>query len=149
MVPFLVTAIRFVWWLQGIFISNCHLMKIENSYPVSTTSLGETARWLQLQPSSSWPRRRKRNNKFLLCTTHITRTILLGYIWILDFHFKIVLMLRRRYLIFIRCHNGKRKYDQDDMHSRSLKAVILKKNVYFNYFIPKWKLIHGQSDTTT
>ena len=37
------------------------------------------------------------------------RTILLGLIWILDFHFKIVLVLRRRYLIPIRCNNGKRK----------------------------------------
>ena len=37
------------------------------------------------------------------------RTILLGFIWILDFHFKIVLVLRRRYLIPIRCNNGKRK----------------------------------------
>ena len=30
-------------------------------------------------------------------------------IWILDFHFKIVLVLRRRYLTPIRCNNGKRK----------------------------------------
>ena len=37
------------------------------------------------------------------------RTILLGFIWILDFHFKIVLVPRRRYLIPIRCSNGKRK----------------------------------------
>ena len=37
------------------------------------------------------------------------RTILLGLIWILDFNFKIVLVLRRRYLIPIRCNNGKRK----------------------------------------
>ena len=36
-------------------------------------------------------------------------SILLGFIWILDFHFKIVLVLRRRYLIPIRCNNGKRK----------------------------------------
>ena len=37
------------------------------------------------------------------------RTILLGFIWILDFHLKIVLVLRRRYLIPMRCNNGKRK----------------------------------------
>ena len=37
------------------------------------------------------------------------RTILLGFIWILDFHFNIVLMLCRRYLIPIRCNNSKRK----------------------------------------
>ena len=30
------------------------------------------------------------------------RTILLGFIWILDFHFKIVLALRRRYFIPMR-----------------------------------------------
>ena len=36
-------------------------------------------------------------------------TILLGLIWILDFHFKIVHVLRRRYLIPIRCNNGRRK----------------------------------------
>ena len=71
-------------------------------------SLGETAWWLQ-QPSSPWPRRRKCSKMFSLCTTRITRTILLGCIWILDFHFKIVLVLRRRYLIPIRCNNGKRK----------------------------------------
>ena len=37
------------------------------------------------------------------------RTILLGFIWILDFHFKIALVPRRRYLIPIRCSNCKRK----------------------------------------
>ena len=38
------------------------------------------------------------------------RTILLGFIrqWILDFHFKIVVVLRRRYLIPIQCNNGKK-----------------------------------------
>ena len=29
-------------------------------------SLGETARWLQLQPSSAWPRRRKRSKMFFI-----------------------------------------------------------------------------------
>ena len=38
-----------------------------------------------------------------------SHTILLGFIWILDFHFKIVLVLRQRYLIPIQCNNGKRK----------------------------------------
>ena len=42
------------------------------------------------------------------------RTILLEFIWILDFHFKIVLVLRRRYLIPIRCNNGKKKCGLDD-----------------------------------
>ena len=37
------------------------------------------------------------------------RTILKGSIWILDFHFKIFLVLCRRYLIPMRCNNGKRK----------------------------------------
>ena len=36
------------------------------------TSLGGTARWLQLQPSSAWPRQRKRSKRFSLCTTRIT-----------------------------------------------------------------------------
>ena len=35
-------------------------------------SLGGTARWLQLQPSSAWPRLRKRSKMFSLCTTRIT-----------------------------------------------------------------------------
>ena len=35
-------------------------------------SLGGTARWLQLQPSSAWPRRRKRSKMFSLCTIRIT-----------------------------------------------------------------------------
>ena len=77
-------------------------------------TLGETARWLQLQPSSSWPQRRKRSKMLSLCTTRITRTILLGCIWILDFHFKIVLVHRRRYhgyLIPTRCNNGKSDLD--------------------------------------
>ena len=71
--------------------------------------MGGTARRLQLQPSSAWPQQRKRSKMFSLCTTRITRTILLGCIWILDFHFKIVIMLRRRYLIPIRFNIGKRK----------------------------------------
>ena len=37
------------------------------------------------------------------------RMILLGFIWILDFHLKIVLVLRRCYLIPMRCNNSKRK----------------------------------------
>ena len=72
-------------------------------------SEGNRTIWLQLQPSSSWQRRRKRSKMFSFCTTHITRTILLGYVWILDFHFKIVLVLRRRSLIPIPCNNDKRK----------------------------------------
>ena len=72
-------------------------------------TLGETARWLQLQPSSSWPWRRKCSKFFSLCTIHITSTNILGCIWILDVHFKIVLLLQRLYLIPIRCNNGKIK----------------------------------------
>ena len=34
--------------------------------------LGGTARWLQLQPSSAWPQRRKRSKMFSLCTIRIT-----------------------------------------------------------------------------
>ena len=56
-------------------------------------ALGETVRWLQLQQSSTWPRRRKRGKMWSLCTTRISCTILLGYIRILDFHFRIVLVL--------------------------------------------------------
>ena len=72
------------------------------------TPLGETARWLQMQPSESWPRRRKCSKMFSLCITHITHAILLGCIWII-FHFKIISVLRRRYLIPIRCDKTKRK----------------------------------------
>ena len=60
------------------------------------------------------------------------RTILLGFIWILDFHFKIVLVLRQRYLIIlIRCNNGKRKmwpwrwlHHFDFQHWRWLHALM-------------------------
>ena len=59
------------------------------------------------------------------------RTILLWFIWILDFHFKIVLVLRRRYLIHIRCNNGKRKmwpwrwlHHFDFQHWRWLHALM-------------------------
>ena len=59
------------------------------------------------------------------------RTILPGFIWILDFHFKIVLVLRRRYLISIRCDNGKRKmwpwrwlHHFDFQHWRWLYALM-------------------------
>ena len=52
--------------------------------------------------------KKAQENVFALYHSY-NRTILLGFIWILDFHFKIVLVLRRRYLIPIRCNNGKRK----------------------------------------
>ena len=59
------------------------------------------------------------------------RTILLGFIWILEFHFKIVLVLRRRYLILKRCNNGKRKmwpwrwlHHFDFQHWRWLHALM-------------------------
>ena len=41
-------------------------------------------------------------------------TILLGFIWNLDFYLKIVLVLRWRYLVPRRCNNGKRKCGLDD-----------------------------------
>ena len=52
--------------------------------------------------------KKAQQNVFALYHSY-NRRILLGFIWILDFHFKIVLVLRRRYLIPIRCNNGKRK----------------------------------------
>ena len=58
-------------------------------------------------------------------------TILMGVIWILDFHFKIVLVLRRRYLTPIRCNSGKRKmwpwrwlHHFDFQHWRWLHALM-------------------------
>ena len=52
--------------------------------------------------------KKMQQNVFALYHSY-NHTILLGFIWILDFHFKIVLVRRRRYLIPIRCNNGKRK----------------------------------------
>ena len=52
--------------------------------------------------------KKAQQNVFALYHSY-NRTILLRFIWILDFHFKIVLVLRRRYLIPIRSNNGKRK----------------------------------------
>ena len=52
--------------------------------------------------------KKARQNVFALYHSY-NRTILLGFICILDFHFKIVLVLRQRYLIPMRCNNGKRK----------------------------------------
>ena len=51
--------------------------------------------------------KKAQQNVFALYHSY-NRTILLGFILILDFHFKIVLVLRRRYLIPIRCNNGKK-----------------------------------------
>ena len=58
-------------------------------------------------------------------------SILLGFIWILDFHFKIVLVHHWRYLIPIRCNNGKRKiwpwrwlHHFDFQHWRWLHALM-------------------------
>ena len=58
--------------------------------------------------------KKAQQNVFALYHSY-NRTILLGFIWILDFHFKIVLVLRRRYLIPIQCNNGKRKCGLDDV----------------------------------
>ena len=52
--------------------------------------------------------KKAQQNVFALYHSY-NRTILLGFFWILDFHFKIIPMLRRRYLIPIRCNTGKRK----------------------------------------
>ena len=52
--------------------------------------------------------KKAQQNVFALYHSY-NRTILLGFIWILDFHFKIVLVLRRHYLVPTRCNNGKRK----------------------------------------
>ena len=52
--------------------------------------------------------KKAQQNVFALYLSY-NRTILLGFIKILDFYLKIVLMLRRRYLIPIRCNNGKKK----------------------------------------
>ena len=52
--------------------------------------------------------KKAQQNVFALYHSY-NHTILLGFIWILDFHFKIVLVRHQRYLIPIRCNNGKRK----------------------------------------
>ena len=52
--------------------------------------------------------KKAQQNAFALYHSY-NRMILQGFIWILDFHFKIVLGLRRRYLIPIWCNNSKRK----------------------------------------
>ena len=49
--------------------------------------------------------KKAQQNVFALYRSY-NRTILLGFIWILDFNFKIVFVLRRRYLISIRGNNG-------------------------------------------
>ena len=74
--------------------------------------------------------KKTQQNVFALYHSY-NRTILLGFIWILDFHFKIVLVLRRRYLIPIGCNNGKRKmwpwrwlHHFDFQHWRWLHALM-------------------------
>ena len=52
--------------------------------------------------------KKAQQNVFALYHTY-NRAILSGFIRILASHFKNVLVLRRRYLIPIRCNNGKRK----------------------------------------
>ena len=59
--------------------------------------------------------KKARQNVFALYHSY-NRTILLGFICILDFHFKIVLVLRRRYLIPIRCNNGKKMWPWRWLH---------------------------------
>ena len=87
--------------------------------------------WLQPHPSSAWPRWRKRSKMVSLCTTQIARTVLLVCTWILYSHFKIVLVLRRRYSITIRCNAGKRRilprrwlHHFDFQHWRWLQALM-------------------------
>ena len=74
--------------------------------------------------------KKAQQNAFALYHSY-NRTILLGFIWILDFHFEIDLVLRRRYLIPIRCDNGKRKiwswrwlHHFDFQHWRWLHALM-------------------------
>ena len=74
--------------------------------------------------------KKAQQNVFALYHSY-NHTILLGFIWILDFHFKIVPVLRRRYLIPIRCNNGKRKmwpwrwmHHFDFQHWRWLQALM-------------------------
>ena len=74
--------------------------------------------------------KKAQQNVFALYHSY-NRTILLGFIWILDFYFKIVLVLRRRYLSPIRCNNGKRKmwpsrwlHHFDFQHWRWLHALM-------------------------
>ena len=74
--------------------------------------------------------KKAQQNVFALYQSY-NRTILLGFIWILDFHFKIVLVLRRRHLIPIRCNNGKREmwpwrwlHHFDFQHWRWLHALM-------------------------
>ena len=52
--------------------------------------------------------KKAQQNVFALYHSY-NRTIILGFIWISDFHIKIVLVLRRRYLVPRRCNNGKSK----------------------------------------
>ena len=94
------------WWqLDGLFklphATGCRFFWAR--------SLGGTTRWLQLQPSSAWPRRRKRSKMFSLCTTRITARSSGDSSGFWPLISRNVLVLRRRYLIPIRCNNGKRK----------------------------------------
>ena len=57
--------------------------------------------------------KKAQQNVFALYHSY-NRTILLGFIWILDFHFKIVLVRHWLYMIPIRCNNGKKKFGLDD-----------------------------------
>ena len=74
--------------------------------------------------------KKAQQNVFALYHSY-NRMIPLGFIWILDFHFKIVLVLRRLYLIPTRCNNGKRKnwpwrwlHPFDFQHWRWLHALM-------------------------
>ena len=74
--------------------------------------------------------KKAQQNVFALYYSY-NRTILLGFIWIFYFHLKIALVLRRRYLIPMRCNTGKRKmwhwrwlHHFDFQHWRWLHALI-------------------------
>ena len=74
--------------------------------------------------------KKAQQNVFALYHSY-NHTILLRFIWILDFHFEIVLVHRRLYLIPIRCNNGKRKmwpwrwlHHFDFQHWRWLHALM-------------------------
>ena len=74
-----VKYVRFFYIFSKIIVIDEHIISSTVKNDVYKTvklyvwlSLGGTARWLQLQPSSAWQRRRKRSKMLSLCTTHIT-----------------------------------------------------------------------------
>ena len=84
-----------------------HIWRNDYSLPMNSTGGNRTmvaAATIVIMAAA----KKAQQNVFALYHSY-NRTILLGFISILDFHFKIVLVRRRRYLIPIQCNNGKRK----------------------------------------